>query len=214
MTLDASKSLLDESSQRLEPYDLDDLQPFDPAYLSGFYSDRFDMGTDDLDGLACRRAEELFNTEMKANLQHKAARLESSVTVKHIMKREYALLPVWFLTFRYENRPYTILLNGQTGKMVGALPVVKKKVYWEFAVMAVIFCAVLATLGVWLTPLFMGRMYTRDDGGLISMFLTVVGTSIYWPWYVAVKKYKEMKISLGLTRSGSNTRLARERAGK
>ena len=127
MTLDASKNLNDDSSQRLEPYNMHDLQGFDPAYLSGFYSDRFDMGTADIDGLAVHRAKELFDDSMKATVKHDNAELESSAPVHRITKREYALLPAWFLTFRYEDMPYTILVNGQTGKTTGDLPVSQLK---------------------------------------------------------------------------------------
>ncbi|HCM91266.1 MAG TPA: hypothetical protein DIS78_01670 [Lachnospiraceae bacterium] len=40
-------------------------------------------------------------------------------------KAEYAMLPVWMMTTRYNNETYTFGINGQTGKMVGALPVDK-----------------------------------------------------------------------------------------
>jgi hypothetical protein len=32
------------------------------------------------------------------------------------------MLPAWFLTFRYNDKPYTILVNGQTGKVIGGIP--------------------------------------------------------------------------------------------
>jgi hypothetical protein len=38
------------------------------------------------------------------------------VTFKHI------LLPVWLAVYRYQNQPYRILINGQTGKVSGARP--------------------------------------------------------------------------------------------
>ena len=41
----------------------------------------------------------------------------------------YMMMPVWFFTFKYDNKPYTILVNGQTGKVVGTMPWHKKKVY-------------------------------------------------------------------------------------
>ena len=59
MTLDASERLNDNSSQRLEPYFMNDLKTFDPAYLSGFYSDRYDVGTDETDSIAfCNKAKD------------------------------------------------------------------------------------------------------------------------------------------------------------
>ena len=43
LTLDASLNLNDDSSARLEPYDMRQLEEFDMAYLSGYYSDRFEI---------------------------------------------------------------------------------------------------------------------------------------------------------------------------
>ena len=42
------------------------------------------------------------------------------------------MAPVWILTTRYQNQPYTFMMNGQTGKMIGSLPYDKQKanLYW------------------------------------------------------------------------------------
>ena len=33
----------------------------------------------------------------------------------------YAMVPVWILSTRFEDKPYTFMMNGQTGKVVGSL---------------------------------------------------------------------------------------------
>ncbi|MDR1701825.1 MAG: hypothetical protein LBR56_03505, partial [Sporomusaceae bacterium] len=43
------------------------------------------------------------------------------------IKINYALLPVWLLTTRYQNKQYTFAINGQTGKLRGELPIDKNK---------------------------------------------------------------------------------------
>ena len=210
MTLDASKNLNDDSSQRLEPYNMRELQEFDPAYLSGFYSDRFDMGTDDLDGLAFRRAKNLFDETMKSTVRHSDAKLVSSSPVHQVTKREYALLPVWFLTFRHDGLPYTIMVNGQTGKTVGAVPFDKKKAYLTFAALAILFCVIFALIGAYLTPVL---MEDGDDGRLVIAYFGAIGIALYSIWSGAIKKYKAMMVSIGLTTSGKISRFVRERAG-
>ena len=40
---------------------------------------------------------------------------------------KYAMVPVWILTTKYEGKPYTFMMNGQTGKFVGSLPSDKGK---------------------------------------------------------------------------------------
>ena len=45
-------------------------------------------------------------------------------------KISYALLPVWMLSTRWNGQVYLFAMNGQTGKMVGDLPVSRAK-YWQ-----------------------------------------------------------------------------------
>ena len=35
----------------------------------------------------------------------------------------YTMLPVWFMTYKYNGKSYFFGMNGQTGKMVGKLPI-------------------------------------------------------------------------------------------
>lgn len=123
MTLDASSQLNSESSRRLEPYMTEALVPFKADYLSGFYSDRYDVEIYELFRAVATRAAVLFNREVEADIGLK----DSPKRVKrdpkgYITDIKYALLPAWFLTFRYKDVPYTMLVNGQTGKVVGGLP--------------------------------------------------------------------------------------------
>ncbi len=211
MTLDASRNFNDDSSQRLEPYNMRELQEFDAAYLSGFYSDRFDMGTDDLNGLAFRRAKGLFDENMKGTIKHSDAKLHVSAPLHKVLKREYALLPVWFLTFRYEGMPYTILVNGQTGKTVGAVPFEKRKAYTMLGGLAVLLCTIFAIIGAFLTPVIMEN---ADDGRIIYTYFAMAGFGIYATWSAAIKKYKAMMVSIGLTTSSTTSRFVRERSGR
>ena len=44
------------------------------------------------------------------------------------------------LTTKYQDKPYTFIMNGQTGKLVGELPVdeTKAKMYWAAATVIVL----------------------------------------------------------------------------
>lgn len=47
------------------------------------------------------------------------------------------------LTTRYDGKPYTFMMNGQTGKMAGSLPYDKAKSYEYGAALAVVLVPVL-----------------------------------------------------------------------
>ena len=55
----------------------------------------------------------------------------------HSGKVHYELIPVWTLRTRWKNQDYLFMMNGQTGKMVGDLPVSNGKVTAFFSVLAV-----------------------------------------------------------------------------
>ncbi len=127
LTLDASSNLNDESSQRLEPFDTRELKPFEVAYMSGYYADRFDRSSKDLGKVARQRCRDLFDAQILATVRASNCKIEIRDPKFEVKKETYALLPAWFMTFRYQDKPYTMLVNGQTGKLVGAVPFHKKK---------------------------------------------------------------------------------------
>ena len=49
------------------------------------------------------------------------------------LKAHYALLPVWMLHTRWKEQDFLFAMNGQTGKLIGDLPVDKGRVAAWFA---------------------------------------------------------------------------------
>lgn len=118
------------------PYETEKMKNFSMAYLSGFLAERRDMG------------EQEFGDEVKAEVRSFAQdSLRNSITSYDSLRVEsndirlkdeaweYALLPVWALTYRDEGRDemYYFTINGQTGKVCGKLPVDKFKLSLLFA---------------------------------------------------------------------------------
>ncbi len=138
LTVDASLQLSNEISQRLEPYYPNNLVPFESSYLSGFYADCFDTTSESLEPLALKRYKELFDEEVKESVRATNVTLISSKPEAAVTGVSYGLFPAWFLTFRYQNEPYTILVNGQTEKVIGAVPYDKTKMYGTFTALALL----------------------------------------------------------------------------
>ena len=59
---------------------------------------------------------------------------------------KYALLPVWLLSTQWKGKNYLFAMNGQTGKLIGDLPIDSKRL-WSY--IAIAFAAGTALLG-WL----------------------------------------------------------------
>lgn len=122
--VDGSVKMEDDYMEAIEPFDYRDAIDFDAAYLSGFLADKYDVDSQ----AAMPRANERIK-ETAAALLRETVHGYASVTNRssHVGLSDnqihYALLPVWMLSTKYKNKIYRFAVNGQTGKMVGELPV-------------------------------------------------------------------------------------------
>ncbi len=124
---DANKHLDNNLTKSIEPYNYKDLTNFEASYLAGFIAQKYDIESQE-----CRK-------EIKERCAMSIEELLSNPKSKHAVnndlvhetlideKVEYALLPLWLLDIEYNNDNYQIVINGQTGKITGQLPISKNK---------------------------------------------------------------------------------------
>lgn len=145
--VDASKKMPDTHMDAIEPYDYSELRPFSTAYMPGFLADKFDMSADECAERADQRAENSTVSVMNTTTGGFTTVLPESKNVR--LKRggvKYALLPVWMLSTRWKGQSFLFAMNGQTGKLIGDLPVDKSRYWAWFAGIAAPLAAVLAAL--------------------------------------------------------------------
>nr|MBQ8253242.1 zinc ribbon domain-containing protein [Lachnospiraceae bacterium] len=202
LTLDASDQLSDESTQRLEPYDTQAMRPFESGYLSGFYADCFDTDQNKLQYIARQRSKELFDKEIEKSVNAEDIEILKSDPKSEITKSSYAMFPAWFMTFRYQDEPYTIMVNGQTSKVVGAVPYDKKKVtvlYWIIAIIATLI----------LTPIMYFMITSGDSDGFETILYFGFGGLCMWA--VGLKKIAQIKTSIGLSKAANMNHFVKDR---
>ena len=177
LPLDASRALSDESSSKLEPFNLVNLKPFDEDYLAGFYSNVSDVTYSDVRGAALLRAQEFFNEEALNDVKTASSKevIESCPSIKVDPDMVYAMLPAWFITFNYKGKHNTILVNGDSGKVVCGLP--WKKVLFFCLLIGVGIAASVAAYFVFratLPAFFSGRRSSsssRSEGRIIAFLI-------------------------------------------
>ncbi|MCL2046666.1 MAG: hypothetical protein FWG88_09830 [Oscillospiraceae bacterium] len=130
---DASSKMPDTHMDSVEPFDYNELKPFSTAYLPGFLADKYDVKAEDCVERANTRItnsteEAIANTVSGyATLTREYSRINlRSGDVK------YVLLPVWMLSTKWNNKNYLFTMNGQTGKLIGDLPVDKGRYFTWF----------------------------------------------------------------------------------
>jgi len=202
MTLDASVQLNDGVSQRLEPYDTRGLVDFRSAYLSGFYADCFDYKAEDMMGYATYRCKILFDAEVRKTIRADKIMLQSSHPYSNVVDSKYAMLPAWFMTFRYEDTPYTILVNGQTSKVVGAVPYDKNLVKTRMIVIALLIALVCLPI--------MYALLLSEDSDVMELIFIIMG-SAFLCWRTGVKKMKDLKNSIERTKESAMHKFVKDR---
>lgn len=143
---DASFALPDELSQGVDPFDLKQLKLFDESYLSGFYADMFNGSEAQMEYAVWKRCEAWFNENMKKSCSPRnndKVFIEESQPKVQIRSHEYALMPIYFYTFPYKNSFYTIIVNGQTGKEAGILPIQMSKLIFCYISVFLGFCGAI-----------------------------------------------------------------------
>jgi len=207
LPVDASRMLSDESSQRLEPFDFSALRPFDEDYLLGFYSNVSDLRKVDLQEAVNKRAQEVFAEEVVKSVRASSKKVIQSRCATSLNKNmHYAMLPVWFITYDYQGKHNTIMVNGQTGKVVCGVPWNERAFKSALAVTAIVLSLLLAViLRYGCVPLFFitktvnGKVKRGNPLSLFAMF-GLIGAVIF---FAGKALYKKVKKQLELSQSTS-----------
>jgi DNA-directed RNA polymerase subunit RPC12/RpoP len=118
----ATETLPRKLVQKLEPWDLPSLRPFDGKYLAGFIAERYQVELADGFKVAQLRMEPVIRKAIYADIggdEQQILGLDThydGVTFKHI------LLPLWLSSFRYNEKVYRVTVNARTGETAGERP--------------------------------------------------------------------------------------------
>ena len=144
---DGSTKMPDAHMDSIEPYDYNDIKPFSTAFLPGFLADKYDE-----DAETCsKRANERIIASTEAAFR-KTITGYTTVTKEYSninLKKgdvKYALMPVWLLSTTWKEKNFLFAMNGQTGKLIGDLPVDMGKFWMWFFMIAAPIAAVLAAI--------------------------------------------------------------------
>lgn len=145
---DASEKMKDDVMEKLEPFSYTELKTFEMPYLSGYLAEKFNFTSSEMKDRAEGRIKDYIMQETRNTIIGYSTTMIVGQNI-HLEEDDvkYTMLPVWILNYRYKNKPYLFAINGQTGKLVGNLPIDKAKTaYWFTGITAAVF-AVLMLIG-------------------------------------------------------------------
>ncbi|MBQ9767264.1 MAG: hypothetical protein IJW37_04115 [Lachnospiraceae bacterium] len=114
------------------PFNTADNKAYKPEYVAGFASERYSIGLKD----AWEKAKNLISARLKRNITQRIQSQYHADSVRSLrmstgfgnIKFKYLLLPVWMACFKYKEKVYRFMVNGQTGKVSGKIPISPAKV--------------------------------------------------------------------------------------
>ena len=124
-----------------------ELKPFSTAYLPGFLADKFDETVDQCVDRADQRSQRTLEIAMENTVTGYSSVLTTHQNIRlERGKVRYALMPVWILNTKWNGKDFLFAMNGQTGKLVGDLPMSWKKFWGLFAAIAVPLTAIASAV--------------------------------------------------------------------
>ena len=131
---DASSKTDDAIMDSIEPYDYEKIVPFSAPFLAGYLAERFDIeeqtAIDRVYKRVQRTTEKCFRDTIEGYATVNVKKADIHMAVR---KKTYVLLPVWILHTKYKEKEYVFAMNGQSGKVVGNLPIDKKRAVGHFS---------------------------------------------------------------------------------
>lgn len=118
----ASTSVPSEYVKKLEPWDTNNLTPFEVQYLSGFVTEKYQLDLKEGFGIAKKEMESQMRNLAKQDIGGDEQRIMSihtdykDITFKHI------LLPAYISAYRFKGKLYRFLVNARTGEVQGERP--------------------------------------------------------------------------------------------
>ena len=135
--VDASSKMPDDHMDSIEPYDYKKLKPFSTAYLPGYLADKFDVTVEQSRERADQRCQGTLDAALRSSVRgyDTCIQTDGSSSLQR-GKVHYALMPVWMLNTKWHGKDFTFAMNGQTGKLVGDLPMSWGRFWGLFAAIA------------------------------------------------------------------------------
>ncbi len=148
--IDGSVKMSDQMMGAIEPFQYKELLPFSMQYLSGHFAEDYDFGVEKAKPVAKERMTSSARQAIRRTANYSSLRMHTEKTDFEGESDEYVMLPVWMLSTRYNDKVYTFAMNGQSGKLVGDLPISMGRFFaWTGGLTAVFFLLITVIAG-WL----------------------------------------------------------------
>lgn len=124
LPVDASKKMDDKMMESIEPFDFSGAKDYNNAYIVGYAADKYDVSKEETFERANVRIKEGTVDAFRSTIHgYNTVTFENANINYESNSAAYAMYPVWTLNSEYKEKKFQFAMNGQTGKIVGNLPI-------------------------------------------------------------------------------------------
>jgi DNA-directed RNA polymerase subunit RPC12/RpoP len=125
----ASTRTEDVLMECIEPFGYDATADFKMSFLSGYIAEKYDVTQEQVYPRVRERAVNASTNVMRQSITgYNSVNITTNSIDIRCNKWNHFLLPIWLLSYKYNDTFYHFAINGQTGKFAGDLPIAKGKV--------------------------------------------------------------------------------------
>jgi hypothetical protein len=118
-----SRGLPQQAADRIKPFQLPAMKRYQPFFLAGWIAEEYSIERDEALEVCKRHFYQLEHNNVSAFLPGDTSRDLQVRTNFSKVNSDLCLLPIYVLSYRYRDKLYRFLVNGQTGKCAGDKPV-------------------------------------------------------------------------------------------
>lgn len=116
----------------IEPFNTAENKAYKPEYVAGFAAERYAIGFKE----GWEIAKKSIDSKLRRSIDDKIRDEHDADDTRNIqinstfsnLTYKYLLLPVWLSSYKYKDKIYNFMVNGQTGKVSGKTPISIPKV--------------------------------------------------------------------------------------
>jgi hypothetical protein len=138
-----SNSLPQKHVYELAPWNLNELLPYDKQFLTGFKSESYDIDVKNGFEKAKTIMDKDIVNAVNSNIGGDHQRIHSKNVNYNDITFKHVLLPIWLSSYRFKDKVYRFVVNGQTGKVKGERPYSAMKIILVILLVIAIIVAII-----------------------------------------------------------------------
>lgn len=137
----ATTSLPEKYVYALEPWNMAELVPFDKKFLASLKSESYSTDVKNSYEKAKSIMEVTIDQKIRTNIGGDHQQISSKNSSYNDVTFKHVLLPIWLSSYRFNDKIYRFVVNGQSGKVKGERPVSVMKIILVIILVLIVIAA-------------------------------------------------------------------------